>query len=85
MKDKEVKKVRINLVKIFLDPPKSFFERVSLFFIASLLFVVFFRPLGFENMSFFEAVITASIPSLSISWGWIVLLRSLFRKEDYKK
>ncbi|MCK8827301.1 hypothetical protein MWH25_06040 [Natroniella acetigena] len=78
-------KVRIDFAKIFLEPPKSFFERVTLFLMASLLFVGFFRPLGFEEMSFFEAVITASIPSLSISWGWIVLLRSIFKKEDYKK
>jgi hypothetical protein len=25
------------------------------------------------------------LPALSISWGWIVLLRSIFRKKDFCK
>lgn len=81
----ENKKVELDLFKIFLSPPKSFFERVSLFLLAAFLFVIFFYPLGYENMSFFEAVITASFPSLTISWGWIVFLRFRFKKDEYIK
>lgn len=82
---KDNKKNKLDLFKIFLSPPKSFFERVSLFLLTAFLFVVFFYPLGYENMSFFEAVITASFPALTISWGWIVFLRFKFNKEKYLK
>ena len=36
-------------------------------------------------MSFIEAVITASFPALTISWGWIVFLRFKFKKNKYLK
>lgn len=78
-------KAKLDLFKIFLSPPKSFFERVSLFLLAAFLFVAFFYPLGFEDMSFIEAVLTASFPALTISWGWIVFLRFKFKKEEYLK
>ncbi|MFW5873517.1 MAG: hypothetical protein ACOCVD_02435 [Bacillota bacterium] len=78
-------KDELDLIKIFLSPPKSFFERVSLFLLATLLFVGFFRPLGLEDMSFLGAVITASIPSITISWSWIVFLRFIFRRDEYIK
>ena len=78
-------KVELDLFKIFLSPPKSFFERVSLFLLTAFLFVVFFYPLGYENMFFIEAVITASFPALTISWGWIVFLRFKFKKNKYLK
>lgn len=30
-----------------------------------------------------KAILLACLPTLSISWGWIVLLRSLFRKSEF--
>lgn len=79
------KKDELDLAKIFLSPPKSFFERFILFLLTTLLFVGFFRPLGLENMTFLGAIITASIPSITISWSWIVFLRFMFKREEYIK
>ena len=30
-----------------------------------------------------KAVLLSCLPALSVSWGWIVLLRSLFRKSEF--
>jgi hypothetical protein len=30
-----------------------------------------------------KAILLASLPALSVSWGWIVLLRSLFHKSEF--
>jgi hypothetical protein len=80
-----IMKAKIDLVKIFLTPPQSFFERVTLFLMLTVTFIFFFSPLRFSEMSPVEAILTASLPAVSISWGWIVLLRSIFQKEKYKK
>ncbi|MGM0438297.1 MAG: hypothetical protein ACQEQD_08485 [Bacillota bacterium] len=84
-RNNKAEKAELDLFNIFLSPPKSFFERVSLFLLAAFLFVVFFKPLGYENMSFIEAVVTASFPALTISWGWIVFLRYKFKRDKYLK
>jgi hypothetical protein len=78
-------KVRIDIAKIFLTPPSTMYERIVLFLMLTVTFIMFFGPLKFSSMSPFEAVITAAMPALSISWGWIVLIRSIFRKKDFCK
>jgi hypothetical protein len=77
--------VKIDIAKIFLSPPSSMFERVTLFILILITFVMFFGPLKFSNIPPIEAAFTAALPALSISWGWIVLLRSIFRKKDFCK
>lgn len=77
--------VKIDIAKIFLSPPSTMFERVTLFLLLLVTFVMFFGPLKFSKIAPIEAAFTAALPALSISWGWIVLLRSIFRKKDFCK
>ena len=46
-------------------------------------FVMFFGPLCFTDVHPAKAILLACLPALSISWGWMVLLRSLFRKSEF--
>lgn len=78
-------KGQMDLRRIFLTAPKSMLERVILFVMLSSLFMVFFRPLQFSPMNPLEAAFTAAIPALTMSWGWLVLLRSLFWKRQYMR
>ena len=47
--------------------------------------VMFFGPLCFTDVHPAKAILLACLPALSISWGWMVLLRSLFRKSEFCK
>lgn len=78
-------KADIDLRRIFLTPPNTMFERITLLLMMVATFVIFFRPLTFTQMEPLEAMLTAAAPSLSISWGWLVFLRSVFRKKDFMK
>ena len=71
---KQIERVEIDLKKIFLTP---------LLVMMLVLFVMFFGPICFTDIPPVKAIALASLPTLSISWGWIVLLRSLFRKSDF--
>lgn len=75
----------VNLHKIFLTPPSSLKERLILFAMLVVTFMVFFGPLKFSNVEPVEAVLTAMIPALTVSWGWVVLLRFLFNRAFYTK
>jgi hypothetical protein len=75
----------IDVRKIFLTPPNTVFERIALIFVMVATFIIFFRPLTFTQMGPIEAVLTAAMPTLSLSWGWIVFLRSVFRKKEFMK
>lgn len=75
--------MKVDLAKIFLTPPTRLFERVVLFIMLAVCFSIFFRPLQFTSVPPVEAVLTAFMPTVSLSWGWIVLIRFLFRKSDY--
>ena len=77
------KQVEIDLKKIFLTPPNTRREKITLLVMMVALFVVFFGPICFSPISPLKAILLASLPTLSISWGWIVLLRSLFRKSEF--
>lgn len=78
-------KVKIDIAKIFCTPPSNMFERITLFLTILVTFIMFFGPLAFSKMSPVEAIITAAVPSLTMSWAWMVLLRSIFRKRDFCK
>jgi len=75
--------VRINLPGIFLTPPRALSERLILFVMLFISFMIFFRPLQFSQLSPVEAIGLAILPTLSISWGWLVLLRFLFKRNTY--
>ncbi len=76
---------RIDLRRIFLTPPISMLEKLILFVMLTGTFMFFFKPLQFSPMAPLEAAFTAAIPALSLSWGWLVLLRSLFWKQQFMK
>lgn len=73
----------MDLAKIFLTPPNTRKERVSLVIVMVILFMIFFRPLMFTEIEPLRAVVLAALPTLSMSWAWMVFLRSLFRKRDF--
>lgn len=78
-------KVKIDIAKIFFTPPSNMFERITLFLTILITFVMFFGPLIFSKMSPVEAIVTAAFPALTISWAWMIFLRSIFRKGDFCK
>ncbi len=82
---KEVIRVEIDLKKIFLTPPNIRREKITLLVMMVVLFVMFFGPICFTDIHPVKAVLLACLPALSVSWGWIVLLRSLFRKSEFCK
>lgn len=82
---KQKRHADIDIKKIFLTPPKTRHERLILLFTLLITFVLFFRPIQFSQIKPFEAVLLSGLTSVSLSWGWIVLLRSLFKKREYMK
>ncbi len=80
---KEVTRVEIDLKKIFLTPPNNRREKITLLVMMVVLFVMFFGPICFSDMHPVKAIALSCVPALSVSWGWIVLLRSLFRKSEF--
>lgn len=77
------RQVEIDLKKIFLTPPNTRREKITLLVMMVVLFVAFFGPICFSQIPPVKAILLACLPTLSISWGWIVLLRSLFRKLEF--
>lgn len=75
--------MEIDLKKIFLTPPNTRREKITLLVMMVALFVAFFGPICFSQIPPVKAILLACLPTLSISWGWIVLLRSLFRKSEF--
>ena len=73
---KEPERVEMDLQKIFLTPPNTMKEKI---------FVMFFGPVTFTEISPVKGIILSAFPALTISWGWMVLLRSLFRKREFCK
>lgn len=80
---KETVRVEMDLKKIFLTPPNTRREKITLLVMMVVLFVMFFGPICFTDIHPAKAVLLSCLPALSVSWGWIVLLRSLFRKSEF--
>lgn len=80
---KEAARAEIDLKKIFLTPPNTRLEKISLLVMMVVLFIMFFGPICFTDIHPVKAVLISCLPALSVSWGWIVLLRSLFRKSEF--
>ncbi len=75
--------MEMDLKKIFLTPPNTRREKITLLVMMVVLFVMFFGPVCFTDVHPAKAVLLSCLPALSVSWGWIVLLRSLFRKSEF--
>ena len=82
---KEPERLVMDLQKIFLTPPNTFREKVTLLLMMVVLFMMFFGPVIFTEVSPVKGAVLAAVPALSISWAWMVLLRSLFRKREFSK
>ena len=85
---KEPERLEIDIQKIFLTPPtsmRSMREKITLFLMMLVIFIMCFGPTIFTDISPVRAVIVSAIPAFTVSWGWMVLLRSLFRKREFSK
>ena len=80
---KDVVRVEMDLKKIFLTPPNTRWEKITLLVMMVVLFIMFFGPICFTEIHPVKAMLLSCLPALSVSWGWIVLLRSLFRKSEF--
>lgn len=79
------KQVELDLGKIFLTPPNTTKEKIMLLVMLVVTFVMFFGPICFSPISPVKGIFLACMPALSFSWGWMVLLRSLYRKSEFCK
>lgn len=82
---KETERLEIDIRKIFLTPPNTMKEKVTLILMMVVVFAMFFGPVIFTEVSPLKGIVLSALPALSISWGWMVLLRSLFRKREFAK
>lgn len=85
MTNQNKKLLEIDLMKIFLTPPNTKKEKITLLVMMVGTFIVFFGPICFSAIPPVKGIILSCLPALSISWGWMVLLRSLFRKQDFTR
>ena len=85
VKNSGKKQVELDLKKIFLTPPDTKKEKIMLLVMLVVTFVMFFGPICFSPIPPVKGIFLACLPALSLSWGWMVLLRSLFRKGSFCK
>lgn len=84
MSERPIKR-QLDLTRIFLSPPRNLRELSTLLAMMLVCFILFFMPLLFTEMSPVKAVIISVFPTLSLSWGWTVLLRYLFSRSAFLK
>ena len=82
---KEPECVEMDIQKIFLTPPNTMKEKITLVLMMVVVFIMFFGPVTFTEISPVKGIFLSALPAISISWGWMVLLRSLFRKREFAK
>lgn len=75
----------MDLMRIFLTPPNTRREKITLVIMLIVTFVLFFGPVCFSDMHPAKAIFLSCLPAVSLSWGWMVLLRSIFRKREFSK
>ena len=85
MKSMEKRQVEMDLTKIFLTPPNTRKEKITLLVMLVATFVIFLGPICFSALPPVKAGRLAGLPSVSLYGGGVVLLRYLFRKEDFAK
>ena len=85
MKKQAQEIVKMDLAKIFFTPPNTKKERIILILMMVITFMIFFGPICFSDIPPLRAVLLACMPTLSVSWGVMLLLRARFRKKDFCK
>ena len=66
---KEVVRVEMDLKKIFLTPPNTRREQITLLVMMVVLFIMFFGPICFTEIHPVKAILLSCLPALSVSWG----------------
>ena len=66
---KEPERLEIDIQKIFLTPPTSMREKITLFLMMLVIFIMCFGPTIFTDISPVRAVIVSAIPALPLSAG----------------
>lgn len=84
-KNSSKRQLELDLGKIFLTPPNTKKEKITLLVMLVATFVMFFGPICFSLIPPLKGILLACMPAVSLSWGWMVLLRSLFRKCEFCK
>lgn len=69
MKSMEKRQVEMDLTKIFLTPPNTRKEKITLLVMLVATFVIFFGPICFSAIPPVKAVLLACMPSFSLSLG----------------
>ena len=77
--------VSLDLKKIFLTAPNTKREKITLIAVMVLVFMLYFGPLTFTQVSPIRAILISAIPTVTTSWAWIVFLRYIGRKADFCK
>ena len=78
-------RLEMDLGRIFLTPPNTRREKITLGAMLLVTFLMFFGPVCFSDIHPAKAILLSCLPAVSLSWGWMVLLRSLFRKREFCK
>ena len=69
---KETEKLEMDLVKIFLSPPDTMREKITLFIMMVVVFIMFFGPLMFTEVSPVKGAVLSAIPAFTVSWGCLL-------------
>ena len=64
---KDVVRVEMDLKKIFLTPPNTRWEQITLLVMMVVLFVMFFGPICFTDINPVKAIFLSSLPALSVA------------------
>lgn len=81
----EPQHLEMDLAKIFLTPPGTMKERVFLFVMMAVVFTAFFGPVMFTAVSPMRGAVLSALPAFSVSWGFMVFFRSVFKKREFCK
>ena len=80
---KETEKLEMDLVKIFLSPPDTMREKITLFIMMVVVFIMFFGPVMFTEVSPVKEAVLSAIPAFTVSWGDVSV--SFFQKRIFCK
>lgn len=83
--EREPQCLEIDLAKIFLTPPGTMKERIFLFAMMVVVFTAFFGPVMFTAVSPMRGAVLSALPAFSVSWGFMVFFRSVFKKREFCK
>ena len=83
---KETEKLEMDLVKIFLSPPDTMREKITLFIMMVVVFIMFFGPVMFTEVSPVKGAVLSAIPAFTVSWGIFcktLIIQTYMRQGSY--